>query len=230
MSVNRSATDHRRRPARPGLAGLVLATLLTACGEPPDNSQAAFVLIDISRGYASEMDKARRLTSYLLGHLDSGDAIAVAFIDNTSFTERNYIARAELDHRPSVATEQKRAVRARLDAFLERFRVPSAHSDITGGVLLARDFLEAADASESYLFILSDLQADPPPDLNRDMPLELDGVEVVAVNVTRQRSDNFDPRAYERRLADWRQRVEAGGGRWQVADDLARLDNVVVMR
>lgn len=209
---------------------LVLGALLAGCGEPPNNSRAAFVLIDISSDYAGELDKARTLTHYLLGNLNSGDSIAIAFIDNSSFSERNMIARTTFDHRPSVTNQQKREVRALLDSFMERFRVPSHHSDITGGVLLAADHLNEINAGKSYLFILSDLHEDLPPWLRRDMPVSLADVQVVAVNVKRQRGDNNDPRAYQQRLAQWQARVEDGGGQWRVVNDLARLDNVVAAR
>jgi hypothetical protein len=58
----------------------------------------------------------------------------------------------------------------------------------------------------------------------RDIPLSLDGFEVVALNVTKLGSDNIDPRDYMQRLEDWKVRVEASGGRWTVINDLDRLD------
>jgi hypothetical protein len=209
---------------------MMLMTMLVACGEARNHSRAVFVLIDIHGDYASEVEKARTLTNYLLGTLDSGDSIAIAFIDNSSFSERNFIARADLDHRPSVATQQKRVVSAELNAFLERFSVPSAHSDITGGVLLARDFLRESGAAHRSLFILSDLEEDLMPGMKRDMSLGLEEVQVVAVNATRRQSDNFDPDAYQRRLAHWQERVEESGGQWRVATDLARLEDMALLR
>ncbi|OOG22780.1 hypothetical protein B1C78_13975 [Thioalkalivibrio denitrificans] len=211
-------------------AAMMLAVMLAGCGQPANNTRAAFVLIDISRDYAGELEKARTLTNFLLGSLNSGDSIAIAFIDNSSFTARNMIARTTFDHRPSVTTRQKREVRALLDAFIERFRVPSHHSDITGGLLLAADHLEELGAGESYLFILSDLHEDLPPWLRRDMPVALRDVQVIAVNVKRQRRDNNDPQAYRERLASWQERIEGGGGQFRVVNDLARLDNVVARR
>jgi len=216
---------------RIGLAAAVLLLfLLTACGEPRNNSRAAFLLIDISDDYASEIEKARTLTNYVLGQLTSGDSIAIAFIDNSSFSERNIIVKAEFDHRPSVATRQKRQVRAELDAFMERFSVPSYHSDITGGILLARDFFSDVDAGHETLFLLSDLREDLMPGMNRDMSLDLQGTQVVAINVTRQRSDNFDPQAYSERLRLWEERVEDSGGEWMVANDLSRLERLALLR
>lgn len=208
----------------------LLMVLMVACGEPRNHSRAVFVLIEIQGDYASEMDKARTLTNYLLGTLTSGDSIAIAFIDNSSYSERNYIARAEFDHRPSVTTQQKRIVSAELNAFMEKFEVPSAHSDITGGVLLARDFLRESGAGHRSLFILSDLEEDLMPGMNRDMSLGLEDVQVVAVNVTRRRDDNFNPQAYEQRLAHWQERIEASGGEWQLANDLARLEEMALLR
>jgi hypothetical protein len=49
---------------------------------------------------------------------------------------------------------------------------------------------------------------------------------VVALNVTKLRSDNVDPREYYKRVADWRARVEAGGGNWRIVNDLERLENI----
>lgn len=217
-------------PRRAGLgAAAALALLLAACGGGPSN-RAAVVLIDISGEYAREVDKARQVTSYLLGSLNPGDSIAVAFIDNTSYTERNFIARADFDHRPSVANDQKRQVRAKLDAFLDDFDVPSWHSDLTGGILLGRDFLDSTGADTRQLFLLSDLDEDLKPELDRDVPLELAGIEVVAVNVIRRDGDNVDPQHYRERIAGWQQRVVDNGGQWRVVDRIERLQSVVAMR
>lgn len=229
------ATHPGRSPWRPSgstWAGLLLAVLglVAACGATENQNRAAFVLVDISGQYASEIQEVRNLTNVLLADLDSGDSMGVAFIDNSSFSNRNIIARADFDRRPSVATQQKRQVRSEVDDFLERFSVPSYHSDITGGILLAQEFFRESEAGQHYLFVLSDLQEDLKPDMNRDMPLELEGVDVVAVNVKRHRSDNYNPAAYEQRLDQWRARVEEGGGEWHVANDLTRLERMALLR
>ena len=61
----------------------------------------------------------------------------------------------------------------------------------------------------------------------RDVPLDLQGFEVVALNVTKLRSDNFDPREYLSRVDAWRERVEKAGGRWRMINDLERLDGLL---
>lgn len=208
----------------------LLATVVVGCGEPANQSRAAFVLIDISSQYAGERQKAQLLTNYLLAELNSGDSLAVGFIDNTSFSERNIIARATFDHRPSVASQEKRAFKAELEDFMERFRVPSYHSDVTGGVLLATDYLRSVEAGHRHLFILSDLHEDVPPGINRNIEVQLDDIDVVAMNVRRQRSDNDNPEQYRERLAEWQQQVKSSGGRWEVVNDMGRLEHAVTLR
>lgn len=212
------------------VVGAAIMILLLACTEPANNSRAAFILIDISSDYAAEIKKAQTLSNFLLANLTSGDSLAVAFIDNSSFTERNIIAKTTFDHRPSVTSQQKREFQGQVNDFMGRFSVPSHHSDITGGVLLATDYLKEVNGGRQYLFILSDLHEDVPAWLNRDVAVNLEDVQVVAVNVKRQRSDNNDPQAYQQRLASWQQRVEESGGHWQIVNDLGRLQSAVVLR
>ena len=61
----------------------------------------------------------------------------------------------------------------------------------------------------------------------RNLPLTVDGFEVIAINVTKLRSDNVDPRGYMTRLEDWQRKVESGGGHWRVINDLDRLDGIL---
>jgi len=50
---------------------------------------------------------------------------------------------------------------------------------------------------------------------------------VVALNVTKLRSDNVDPREYMDRLESWKKKTEDGGGHWKVINDLERLDTIL---
>ena len=52
-------------------------------------------------------------------------------------------------------------------------------------------------------------------------------IEVVALNVTKLRSDNFDPREYMSRLDSWKSKVEKGGGHWRLINDIDRLDGLL---
>jgi hypothetical protein len=68
------------------------------------------------------------------------------------------------------------------------------------------------------------MEEDLPEGFVRDFPMELEGVRVIALNVTKLRPDNVDPRTYAMRLDRWRERIESGGGRFAVINDLERLD------
>jgi hypothetical protein len=61
----------------------------------------------------------------------------------------------------------------------------------------------------------------------REVPLALEGFEVVALNVTKLRSDNYDPREYMARVEAWRDKVEDSGGRWRMINDLERLEGLL---
>ena len=61
----------------------------------------------------------------------------------------------------------------------------------------------------------------------RDLPFQLEGFDIIALNVTKLRSDNIDPREYMDRLEKWQQRVEEGGGSWRVINDMDRLERVL---
>jgi hypothetical protein len=61
----------------------------------------------------------------------------------------------------------------------------------------------------------------------RDVDFDLDGFEVIALNVTKLRTDNVDPRQYLSRLESWQARVEKSGGGWRVINDLDSLDGLL---
>ena len=89
----------------------------------------------------------------------------------------------------------------------------ASNTDITGGVLQAVEWLKEVEPGRKTILIFSDMEEDLPAGYVRDFPIELAGVEVIALNVTKLRPDNVDPREYLSRLEEWRRRVEAGGGR-----------------
>lgn len=212
------------------ILGLLSAALLSGCGEPPVRSRAVYMLIDTSGTYTEQLDKAGKIMNYLLATLDSGDSIALARIDSASFSEKDIIAKATFDDRPSTANDQKRLFQHRMQRFIEGTRHGSAHTDITGGVMQAVDFLNETRAEEKMVLVFSDLEEDLPEGHTRDFPIDVSGIQVVALNVTKLTRDNIDPRDYQNRLEAWQQRVLDGGGQWQVLNDLERMDRLVAQR
>ncbi|WP_426415094.1 vWA domain-containing protein [Aestuariirhabdus sp. LZHN29] len=208
---------------------LVMA-LLSGCGEPAPQNRAVYLLMDTSGTYTEELEKAQSIMNYLLATLDSGDSIAVARIDSGSFSEKDIIAKTTLDERPSTANQQKRMFKQQLDSYVNGVTKGSRHTDITGGLMQATEFLNETHAGERYVLIFSDLEEDLAKGHVRDFPIELTGIRVVALNVTKLRTDNVDPRDYVHRLQNWERRVVEGGGYWQVMNDLERLDRLIAER
>ncbi|HEX6826490.1 MAG TPA: hypothetical protein VF077_09270, partial [Nitrospiraceae bacterium] len=66
----------------------------------------------------------------------------------------------------------------------------------------------------------------------RDFPIKLNGIRIVALNVTKLSTDNADPRRYLDRLARWEASVrKAGATAWVVVNDLENnLDSILTTR
>lgn len=204
---------------------VALALSITGCSAEPDD-RGVYMLLDTSGTYTAELTKAQKILNYLLGTLNPGDSLAVARIDSGSFSEKDIVARVTFDDRPSAANEQKRRFKQQVDAFTKGVS-RSAYTDITGGLIQSVEWLTEADTGHKTVLIFSDLEEDLQKGHVRDFPLQMQGVEVIALNVTKLRKDNVDPRKYRERLEYWRERVEQGGGTFRVINDLERLGTLL---
>ena len=202
------------------------ALLLTACSPQVPHNTGVYLLIDTSGTYTRQVNKAEQIILFALSRLQPMDSFAVARIDTASFTEKNIVAKATFDDRPSTANQQKRAFASRVEKFIDDTR-SAPYTDITGGLLQAIEFLNEKKTGRKEILIFSDMKEELAKGYVRNLPLDFKGFEVVALNVTKLRSDNFDPREYLSRLDAWRARVEKGGGRWRVINDLDRLDGLL---
>ena len=205
---------------------LSAALALAACAPSAPRNTGVYLLVDTSGSYNRQVKKAEQITLYALSRLQSADSIAVARIDTGSFTEKDIIAKATFDDRPSTANQQKRAFASRVEKFIDQ-SAPAPYTDITGGLLQAIEFLNEKHPARKEILILSDMKEELAKGYVRDIPLNFKGFDVVALNVTKLRADNFDPRQYLGRLDEWRTRVEKGGGHWRVINDLDRLDGLL---
>ena len=104
---------------------------------------------------------------------------------------------------------------------------PAKYTDITGGLLQAVEFLNEKGTGSKTILIFSDLKEDLEEGYVRDIDVPLDGFRVIALNVTKLRSDNMDPREYLDRLNAWQGRVEKTGGQWRVINDLDGLEGLL---
>ena len=210
------------------LAALPAAALAAAgCVDQRSHSHAVYMLVDTSGTYAQEAGKAQVIINYLLGSLQPGDSLAVARVQSRSFSEKDIVAKATFDSRPSQENAQKRAFRERIE---NSFRAVSGsrYTDITGGLIQGAEFLNETGAGAKTIIIFSDMQEELDKVTQRDFPISLKGVRVVAVNVVKLKTDNVDPRKYMGRLEAWQKRVEtAGATEWRVINNLDRLDAIL---
>ena len=205
----------------------VPALALAGCGDPRSHRHAVYMLVDTSGTYAHEAGKAVLIINYLLGTLQPGDSLAVARVQSRSFSEKDIIAKATFDSRPSHANAQKRAFRDKVD---ETFRVVigSKYTDITGGLIQGAEYLNEIGAGNRTIIVFSDMQEELDKVTQRDFPINLKNIRVIAVNVVKLNTDNVDPRRYMGRLEAWQKRVEDAGAReWRVINNLDRLDAIL---
>ena len=208
------------------LSLISVSLLLSGCPDTTSHSQGVYMLLDSSGTYSKEIKRAQAIINYLLGTLQPGDSFAVARIDSASFSEKDIIAKMTFDRRPSMTNQQKRLFKQKVDDFVAKVK-GSAYTDITGGVLQAVEYLNETGAGKKHILIFSDLKEELAKGHIRDFPIQLSGCQVVALNVTKLRSDNIDPRVYYKRVEKWKERIEAGGGEWRVVNDLERLESIL---
>jgi len=203
-----------------------ISLFLSGCADTTSHLQGVYMLIDSSGTYQQEVKKAQAIINYLLGTLQPGDSLAVARIDSASFSEKDIISKMTFDRRPSVTNKQKRLFKQKVDEFVATVK-GSLYTDITGGIVQAVEYLNETGSGKKYILIFSDLKEELIKGHIRNFPIKLSGCRVVALNVTKLRSDNVDPREYYKRVEAWQARVESGGGSWRALNDLERLDAIL---
>ena len=204
----------------------VLLVLFAGCTPTTPANTGVYMLLDTSGTYREELQKAEQIIRYTLSRLDATDTFAVARIDTGSFSEKDIVAKASFDDRPSAVNRQKRLFAEQVSAFVDSVQ-SSSYTDITGGLLQAVEYLNEKGTGKKTILIFSDLKEDLKEGYVRDISFDLDGFSVIALNVTKLRSDNIDPREYLSRLDDWQSRVEKSGGQWRVINDLDGLEGLL---
>jgi len=196
---------------------LACCLLLAGCGQSQSDNSGVYMLVDTSGTYREEIVKAEQIIRYTLSRLDATDSFAVARIDTGSFSEKDIA---------STINRQKRLFAEQVQTFVNDAK-SSPYTDITGGLLQAVEFLNEKGPDAKTVLIFSDLKEELEEGYIRDIEFELDGFSIIALNVTKLRSDNVDPREYLTRLDEWQAKVEKSGGTWRVINDLDGLEGLL---
>jgi hypothetical protein len=201
--------------------------LLNGCSrEPVNRTHGVYMLLDTSGTYAQELRKAQNIINFLLGKLQPLDSFAVGRIDSGSFSEKDIIHKVTFDSRPSMTTNQKRVFAQKVDDFVKNVE-SSPYTDISGGMLQAIEWLDESKAGKRIILVFSDMEEELPKGHVRDFPFRFNNTHVVALNVTKLRTDIVDPRKYLDRLSVWQEKVESSGGTWEVINDLDNLQDIL---
>jgi hypothetical protein len=202
---------------------------IVACGPKTAHNQAVYMLVDTSGSYTREAGKAQQVVNYLLGSLNPGDALAVGRVKSRSFTEKDIVAKVSLGKDPLAVNQQKRVFSEQMAAFAKTTQESkgSRYTDITGGLIQAAEFLNETQAGRKTIVIFSDMQEELDYKTVRDIPIKLDGIRIVALNVSKLETDNVDPRRYLDRLQWWERRARSAGATdWKVVNDMEHLDRI----
>lgn len=204
---------------------------ISACTDKKSHAQAVYFLVDTSGTYAQELGRAQALIAYILGTLNPGDSLAVAQVKSRSFSEKDIIAKVTFVKDPIQANAQKRAFRDQVVNFTKGVKKGSAYTDITGGMIQAAEFLKETGAGRKTILVFSDMQEELDYQTVRDFPIDLKGIRIVALNVTKLTTDNIDPRRYLNRMEWWEKRVRTAGAEdWRMVNDLEHPERIFEVR
>ena len=209
------------------VAVLAVGLVISACADKKSHAKSVYMLVDTSGTYTQELGRAQALTGYILGTLNPGDSFAVARVKSRSFSEKDIIAKVTFDKDPLQANAQKRAFRDKVADFTKGVTKGSAYTDITGGIIQAAEFLNETGAGRKTILIFSDMQEELDYQTVRDFPINLKGISIVALNVTKLTTDNVDPRRYLNRMEWWEKRVRTAGAEdWRMVNDLEHPERI----
>ncbi len=197
--------------------------LLSGCQSADEASRATYMLIDVSGTYFRQLDACVRASKYALVKMKPNDFIAIAKISSKSFSDREVIIKGRLPKKPSQANAMKARMGSAIDQFAKKARA-SSYTDISGAIYQAAQVLHQQPSQQKRLVIFSDLVEDLSLDIIRERLPSLEGIDVIAANVIKLRSDNRNPEKYFRRLQQWEHMIlKAGAKSWRVVDDPMQL-------
>lgn len=205
---------------------VVMAAATSACDLVTSTSRAVFVLFDASGTYAASVPTAARSASLLISDLQPGDWIGVGQISSCSFSEKEIITQQLLPETPSRASDAKREMFERLQAYSETVK-PTKYTDIRGALAQAAFELRQRPEASRHIVVFSDMVEDLAADCNTaGATLDLTGISVVASNVIK--SDPANPDKYFAMLDEWERIVTEAGGAWDMALSPDQLPALVV--
>jgi hypothetical protein len=209
----------------PALACLLASATLSACGLVTSTNRSVFVLFDASGTYVKSVPVAARLANLMVAELQPGDWVGVGQISSCSFSEKEIVLQQQLPETPSLASETKRVMFAKLGDYASTVK-STKYTDIHGALAQAAFELRQRPEASRYIVVFSDMIEDHAPNCDTSkVALDLTGITVVAANVIK--SNPADPEEYFQTLKDWETTVTDAGGVWQLSTSPDQLPKLV---
>ena len=206
--------------------GLAAGLIAAGCAADTNHSNGVYVLIDAGENHSLDPGYARQVILYLLQTLTPADTLAAASIGSAGFSDRDIIAAMTFDQRPSIANSQKRVFRDRFERFLqETADIP--HADLSGGILQAIETLNQTAPDRKTILVLSDLKKGPTRAAAGEVSFQMSGFTVVVLKTENWQIDPQDTNPQLLRAENLCRKVEGGGGRCRIIDDLLQLEEIL---
>ena len=190
-------------------------------------ARAICLIVDPAVGADGEPARApieASLDALLVG-LVPGDTVMVAGVARPSPDHDTPFLLNALDSRPLTANAQKRFIRRRVRIWLAD-ALPTGEKDLPAALLMATQLLSRLNTTHNTIVLLSALNGVPSGVDIASIPLQLNGVTLLAIDA----SPGRDGDSYHERADRWRHSVETQGGVWQEIDDPRQLASWVRTR
>lgn len=205
------------------LMGVAFFTI--ACSGHASHPKGIYVLVQTPAADVDRWAMIHSALNRLLKNLNSEDILALASIDSTGFGRKHTPKTVRFGQRPSEITAQKRELKYYFDT-LNASEKPGSQPDMIGGLLQAVQFLNQTQRPQKIVLMVSSLNTAVPLDgLNKQF-LRLEGIQVIAADLTGQVETREDPELYQQQMDHWQSLIESGGGSWQVISDPGQLDQI----
>ena len=214
-----------RKIIRRILFAISVAFVVAACTDNKAYETSFCALVDISGTYAGEKSHVVNIIKAgIVPEMVPGDSLFFVKIDSNSYSEENLVTKLTLDYRPTKANSQKLAIAKILDKF-GRGNARSRLTDISGALMLCSDYLKSTKSGTQVMFVFSDMQEELPPGVVRKFADdEVEGMDIVAMNVIKLSKDSINPEIYRKRLKKWDERITAAGARsWNTLLDATKI-------
>jgi len=192
-------------------------------------TREVYVLLDISGSYFPRLLQNTRDFKSLVTPLEAGDNFVMAYIQSCSFTDTARILELQMATRQAERHDQI----LQIDDFVEnklRLLTSTTHTDITGAIILATDYLRPSRSKRKSIIILSDMLEALPATCTRPLLFDeslLDGFTIVIANVGKSQEDNENIDKYYARLNSWTTKLQAAGAEVLIVNTMTQAADII---